>query len=281
MEQWNNIDVYSDEYMEEAVDIMEGFIAMCQDELGNHKKIINTKLSAVSSFYLWSYRRGLIDKHPFDKKLQRMQGAKEERILNNYYLTPEQIKQVRKEIGNDDEYDIQDQIIWEIAFDSANRIGALEKLELSKLNIDENMFEEIREKRGYRVEVVFEDLCKEFIQEWLEIRKDNYDKLEVDSLFITYYRGEYKPMSDKTIAGRIKRMAKILGIDDFHAHCTRKSALNNIYEETGDMNLAAELANHKSVQTTKDAYIKPKTKKETMDKIRELRKRKKEESSEE
>ena len=70
-------------------------------------------------------------------------------------------------------------------------------------------------------------------------------------------------------------MAKILGIDDFHAHCARKSALNNIYEETGDMNLAAELANHKSVQTTKDAYIKPKTKKETMDKIRKLRKEKK------
>lgn len=50
-EYWDNIDLYSEDFMENAVDIMEGFMAFCQDTLQNHKKIINTKLSAVSSFY--------------------------------------------------------------------------------------------------------------------------------------------------------------------------------------------------------------------------------------
>ena len=44
---------------------------------------------------------------------------------------------------------------FSVSFDSANRIGALEKLALSKLDLDNNMFTEIREKEGYRTEVVF------------------------------------------------------------------------------------------------------------------------------
>ena len=65
---------------------------------------------------------------------------------------------------------------------TANRIGALEKLTLSKLDLDNNMFTGIREKEGYITEVVFGDSAKELISEWLEMRKDEYDKLEVDSL---------------------------------------------------------------------------------------------------
>ena len=48
-EEWDNIGLYSDEFMEDAIDIMEGFIMFCQDTLKNNKKVINTKLSAVSN----------------------------------------------------------------------------------------------------------------------------------------------------------------------------------------------------------------------------------------
>ena len=51
-ENWDNIDIYSEDFMDNAVDIMEGFIMFCQETLLNHKKVINTKLSAVSSFYI-------------------------------------------------------------------------------------------------------------------------------------------------------------------------------------------------------------------------------------
>lgn len=49
-EEWDNIDLYSDEFFEEAVDIMEGYIGFLQDTLFNNKKVINTKISTVSSF---------------------------------------------------------------------------------------------------------------------------------------------------------------------------------------------------------------------------------------
>ncbi len=65
------------------------------------KKVINTKLSAVSSYYLWAMKRGIIEKHPFDRKLDRMRQANDERLISHYFLTDEQVDKVTKVIHED------------------------------------------------------------------------------------------------------------------------------------------------------------------------------------
>ena len=159
-ENWDNIDIYSEDFMDNAVDIMEGFIMFCQETLLNHKKVINTKLSAVSSFYIWSMKRGYIKYHPFDGKLDRMKKANEEKVINSYFLTEDQVQTIRRELSENDKFTIQDQILFEVSFDSANRIGALEQLALSKLDIENNMFVGVREKEGYITEVVFGEVAE-------------------------------------------------------------------------------------------------------------------------
>jgi integrase/recombinase XerC len=272
-ENWDNIDLYSDEFLENAVDIMEGYISFLQDTLKNNKKVINTKLSTVSSFYLWSLKRKYIDRHPFDKQLDRMKGANEEKIINSYYLDEDQMNLITETLKTDKRYDIQDRLIWGVMLDSANRVGAISNLTLSSLDLENMLFEGIREKRGYRVEVVFEEKTKELIELWLEQRKE-LDNLVVDSLFITRFQGQYRPMSKGTIQERVKKIGEILGLDDFHAHCIRKTTLNHIYKTTGDLSLAAEMGNHKSVETTRQAYIKPQSKSEIREKIAKLRQKK-------
>ena len=279
-ENWDNIDIYSEDFMDNAVDIMEGFIMFCQETLLNHKKVINTKLSAVSSFYIWSMKRGYIKYHPFDGKLDRMKKANEEKVINSYFLTDEQVQTIRRELSDNDKFTIQDQILFEVSFDSANRIGALEKLALSKLDIENNMFVGIREKEGYITEVVFGDVAKDLILEWLEMRKEDYDKLQCDSLLITKFNGEYRPMSRGSIGNRMKKYGQIVGIPDYRAHCQRKSRLNLVYEETGDLALAAELANHKSTETTRAFYCKPQTKSDVMAKINSLKNKQKQAENE-
>lgn len=266
---YNNIGLYSDEFFEDAVDIMESYISFCQETLMNNKKVINTKISTVSSFYNWSLKRGLVDKHPFDKKLERLKGANDEKIIIDYFLTEEQIKKIRKELSSNDDYDIQDQILFNLMLDSANRIGAIEKLTLSSLDLDNMLFKEIREKRGYRVDVIYNPLTKELIEEWLELRKD-MDDLKVDALFITKQNGLYQKMARSTIQNRIKKIGHIVGYDSFHCHSMRKTKLNLVYEQTGDLTLAAELANHKSTEVTR-IYIKPKSKAELRDKLNALK----------
>lgn len=281
-EEWENIFIHDDEIMEEAIDIMEGFIGFCQDKLGNNKKVINTKISAVSTYYIWAVKRGIIEAHPFDRKLDRMKGANDERLINHYFLTNEEIDKVtevlhseyRKEKGR--KFDIQHLLIWHIMIDSANRNGAISKLTLSSLDLDAMMFMDIREKRGKMVEVAFDETSKALIEEWMEMRKD-MDNLECDALFIIKRNGEYRKMSQTSIYQRVRKIGTILGLEDLHPHCLRKTAGNRIVEETGDLTLAQEYLNHSDVSVTQRHYVKPKSKAEIREKLAKLKERKKKE----
>lgn len=82
-------------------------------------------------------------------------------------------------------------------------------------------------------------------------------------------------MSRGSIGNRMKKYGQIVGIPDYRAHCQRKSRLNLVYEETGDLALAAELANHKSTETTRAFYCKPQTKSDVMAKINSLKNKQK------
>jgi integrase/recombinase XerC len=96
------------------------------------------------------------------------------------------------------------------------------------------------------------------------------DNLEVDAIFISLYGQKYNKMSKGTLQRRVTNIGTILGLDDFHCHCIRKTTLNNIYDKTGDLSLAAEYGNHKSTETTRSGYIKPISKAQVRDKIKEI-----------
>lgn len=268
-EEWDNIDLYSEEFFKNAVDIMEGFISFCVDVLQNNKKAVNNKLAAVSTFYLWSMKRGLIDRHPFDKKLDRMKNANDEHIINSYFLTDEQIEKVREGLKDEKKFDVVDKLLFEIMLDSANRIGAIDRLKISNLDMDNCVFTDIREKRGYHVEVSISEETLQHIQEWFEMRKD-LDNLQVDAIFISRYGHEFRKMARGTLQRRIQKIGTILGLEDFHSHCVRKTSLNGIYEKTGDLSLAAEMGNHKSTETTRASYIKPVSKAQVREKIKDM-----------
>jgi integrase/recombinase XerC len=268
-EEWDNVGLYDKEFFENSIDIMEGYMAFCQDTLLNNKKVINTKLSTVSSFYAWSVKRKYIEFHPFTGKLERMKGANDQRITKDYFLNEEQINKISDELVNNPKFDIQDRILFHLAINSGNRVGAISKLTLSALDLDNMLFENIREKRSKRVEVIFDEICKQYIEEWLEQRKD-LDNLEVDSLFITRHNGLYRPMPYPTIQARAKRIGTIVGIEDFHMHCFRKTAINRVMELSNDIQIAKELANHQSTDMTL-LYIKPRSKSELRAKIQELK----------
>jgi len=281
-EEWENIHIHDEEYLENAVDIMEGYIGFLQDTLGNNKKVINTKLSAVSSYYHWAVKRNGIpvEIHPFDRKLDRMKGANDEKLINHYFLTQDQVDIVTKALYEDlakekgRKYDIQDLLIWHIMIDSANRNGAVAKLTWSSLDLDNMIFEDIREKRGKMVEVAFEEETADLLRQWKEMRM-SMDGLECDAIFVVKRDGEYRKMSQTSIYMRVRKIGYILDIEDLHPHCLRKTAINRVVEVTGDLTLAQELANHSDISTTSKHYVKPKSKTEIREKLKQLKEAKK------
>lgn len=282
-EEWDNIDLYSEEFMEDAVDIMEGFMSFCQETLKNNKKIINTKVSSVSSFYLWSMRRKLVPFHPFDKKVERMKGANKEKIISTYFLTQYQCDAITKGIieNENKRYDFMDLLLWKIMLESANRIGAMARLNLSDLDLEEMCFHNVQEKEFYMVDVSFEEDTKQLIEQWLEMRKE-MDNLEIDAFWVVKYHGEWKQATKDTLQSRIKKMGNIIGLEDFRSHCVRKTSSNLLLTLGIDPSLVAKKLNHKDVSTTLNFYQKEKSSSEIRNEIKkqmeELKKKKEEEN---
>lgn len=268
-EKYNDMDLYSEEFSEDAVDILEDFMMYVQEDLGNGKKVTNTKISAISSFFLWSLKRKIIKRHPFDKQLDRIKDANKEKLRKPQFLTQDQITSVKRELSINPKYDLQDQILFSLVIDSGNRVGAVSMLKLSTLDMENMLFADVIEKGNETVEVIFEESTKELIQEWLDFRKENLDKLEVDALFLTRYSGIYKMMDYSTIQLRFRGYGvDILGLERFGMHDGRKTKANLIYEETGDLTMAQDWLNHKSSQTTQQHYIKERSKSDLREKAK-------------
>ena len=267
-EEWDNFYLLDEDMLEdEMIDVMESYMAFLADECGNGKKVINTKLSAVSSFYIWATKRRMIRSHPFDGKLDRIKHAQDEKKISVHFLHEDKINKIYEVLKDAEpeggKYDYQDRLIWEIAFCSACRIGALYNLSLSNLVLDENKFVGIREKRGKIVEVPFTDDTKELIKKYIKWREDN--GIESDAFFVNRLGGR---MSKQAMSLRIRKIGEIVGLGDFRAHSIRKSRLNQVGQK--DINLAKELAHHESMDTTARFYMEKKSETATLNEINKL-----------
>ena len=272
MENWDNFYLCDEEYLEDhMLDVMEDYMYFLEEECGNGKKVINTKISAISSFYIWAAKRRDVKAHPFNGRLDRIKHAQDEKRISVYFLHQPEIDAITTELGKDKttlgRYDFQDELIWNIAFDSACRIGALYRLSLSNLNLDHCVFENVREKRGKIVSIPFTDRTKKILMKYLAWRHDQ--GIETDALFYVWKQGSWGRMSKQSLTLRIRKIGEIVGIGDFRPHCIRKSRLNQI-GKTGDIQMAKKLAHHESVDTTTKFYMEKEDEGEMLKKIEAL-----------
>jgi len=78
--------------------------------------------------------------------------------------------------------------------------------------------------------------------------------INIEWLFITKYGKEYRQMTQGAIRQRIKKLGKILGIEDLYPHSLRKTSINLINNLAG-LGLASSYANHTSSGVTSKHYI--------------------------
>ena len=65
-------------------------------------------------------------------------------------------------------------------------------------------------------------------------------------------------MSKSTIRDRVRKIGKLVRIDNLYPHTLRKTSIN-LLAEVGGIDLASEFANHNSIDVTKKHYIKKTT----------------------
>ena len=242
----------SKETLLEMPTIIETYRNYCRC-LGNSKRTLMNKTTAISTFYAWCVRRNKIKYHPFDSKLDKLRFTEKDKVRSSYFLTTEQILTVRLYMQVESKkYDLQDRILWELFLDSACRISAIQSLKMEQLDLENGYFRDVKEKEGYIVNAFFFQKCKELLKLWLKEREEK--GITSEWLFITRYRKEYRQMTQGAIRNRIRKLGEIIDIEDLYPHTLRKTAINLIHNLAG-LCLASSYANHSSSGVTSKHYI--------------------------
>jgi len=253
--------------LKNTVSILEKYIRHCRERLNNNARTINNKITAISSFYIWAVKRDLIEVHPFRDKLDRLKVTDLEKRRKSYYLNSKEIIEIQVKMKLSEKYDLQDQIIFNLIIDTACRINALQSIKLENIDLENGIIAGIVEKEQKIVEFAIFEETIELIKEWLKCRKNS-----AKYLFVTKYRGIFKQMSKSTIRDRVRKIGKLVRIDNLYPHSLRKTSIN-LLAEVGGIDLASEFANHNSVDVTKKHYIKKTTATERKSKLLEIRKK--------
>lgn len=249
------------------VRILERYIRYCREIKRNNARTINNKITAISSFYIWAVKRDLIQVHPFRDKLDRLKVTDLEKRRKSYYLSSKEIVEIQVKMKLSEKYDLQDQIIFNLIVDTACRISALHSIKIQNINLENGIISGIVEKEQKIVEFIIFEETIELIKEWLKCRKNS-----AEYLFVTKYRGIFKQMSKSTIRDRVRKIGKLVGIDNLYPHSLRKTSIN-LLAEVGGIDLASEFANHSGIDVTKKHYIRKTTAVEKKSKLLEMRKK--------
>lgn len=243
----------SKELQERFSEIWENYCEYCFSR-GNSKITIQGKRVAVSSFFDWCVRRRYIEYNPFIY-VDKMKLSEKDKRRKSYFLTPQQIWEIKYVMKTSPKkFDIQDRLLFNLFIDSGCRISEIYSITLDQLDMEEMVFNGVRHKEGYIEPVIFFEETRDLLHEWLLFRSKN--KINSNNLFITNYNKKYNKMSKEAIRGRVRKMGKIVGINDFYPHSIRKSILNITGKQSQDV--ATALGHHKSSSVTVKYYMEKK-----------------------
>lgn len=213
-----------------------------------------TAFNVINSFYSYLVKNDFIIKNPCDNAYKPKNGKHTKPVV----LTKDETDMVKENIFSNcgkeikhskygDEWMIRNYTIFTFGCRTALRCSAISGINISDINFDE-CYVVVTEKGNNKREAYFGKNTKEMLIKWIEIREKLMKGYpHTDALFISDRR---KRICNEQI-GEI--LAKYTFNINKHItpHKMRSTAITNVYEKTGDIYLAADLAGHKNVSTTK------------------------------
>lgn len=251
MERYDNqylLDIETDD----AVDMIEDYIAFCTSVLQNNERRIQRRMSSISSFYLYLRKKRKIKENPIDFLDRPKVGKGEKLQIKQTFLTKDQVEKIRK--GLDELNEIQISLFFEFGLSTMARANAISNVRVEQINFETNRIERVIEKEGYEVTLFPSQRTMDLIKKWLDYRKEN--DIENEYLFVTKYSGQWKKAEKSTLQQAwIKKIGKIINVPELHAHDLRHSGSNLLFHSGMKLEDVSKLLNHKGTQVTQDHYL--------------------------
>jgi Site-specific recombinase XerD len=227
-------------------------------EFSNNNKGKARKLSTIRSFYKYFYKRRRIKINPAsfvdmpkigEKPIIRLEVDEVARLLDTVEsgdkLTKDQLK-YQKYTRN------RDMAILTLFLGTGIRVSELVGINISDIDFNVNGFK-ITRKGGNQVVLYFSDEVGNALTNYLSEReKINPIAGNEDALFLSLQR---KRISVRNVQTLVKKYTeKVTNLKNISPHKLRSTYGTNLYRETGDIYLVADVLGHKDVNTTKKHY---------------------------
>jgi len=216
------------------------------------------KLSSIRSMYKYFYKKGLISSDPSvlvdmpkkkSKPIIRMETEESARLLNNIESGCNLSKSQKKYHDKTNERDLA---IITLFLGTGIRISELVGLDINDINFEHCSFKVTR-KGGNDEILYFGDEVKQAMLNYYDIRKKIIAAPGHENAY--FLSLQKKRMQVSSVQKMLKKYINIsVPLKNISPHKLRSTFGTNLYRQTGDIYLVAEVLGHKDVNTTKKYY---------------------------
>lgn len=224
----------------------------------NRENSKKRKLASLRSLYNYFYKKQIIKTNP--PSLVSIPKIHEKEIVR---LEPNEVAQLLDEIENPENLTkaqrkfhaktkTRDLALMTLLLGTGIRVSECVGLDIDDVDFNNNGIK-IRRKGGIEVVVYFGDEVREALLDYMEERKKLIpEEGHSNALFLSL---QMKRLSVRSVENLVKKYASgVTKLKNITPHKLRSTYGTNLYRETGDIYLVADVLGHKDVNTTKKHY---------------------------
>ena len=146
---------------------------------------------------------------------------------------------------------VRDVALLRLFLGTGIRVSECVGLNVEDVDFDNNAFKVTR-KGGNQVILYFSEEVKEALIKWLEVREQKKLPPEEKALFISL---QNRRITVRAVENLVKKYSRaVTPLKKISPHKLRSTYGTNLYRETGDIYIVADVLGHKDVNTTKKHY---------------------------
>ena len=227
-------------------------------EITNDERGKARKLASLRSFYNYFYQNEMIENNP--ASLVPLPKRPEKEIIrlepNEVAILLEQVENGTKLTSKELEYHkktkLRDVALLTLLLGTGIRVSECVGIDLTDINFDEGGVK-IRRKGGYETVIYFGTEVETALLDYLEEREHIIPAQGHENAFFLSLQN--RRMAVRSVENLVKKYAsRVTTLKRITPHKLRSTYGTNLYRETGDIYLVADVLGHKDVNTTRKHY---------------------------
>ena len=244
--------------LEEYMEYLKCHPSITDDDVFNTERGIMRKVSSLKSFYNYFYRTQKIEKNPaalvqlpklHQKEIIRLEIDEVAKLLD---LVEDGEKLTERQKRYHEITKVRDLALMSLLLGTGIRVSECVGLNMNDVDMDACGIK-IYRKGGKESIVYFSDEVRDVLDKYLEERQhiEAYPGHE-EALFLSMQK---KRMAVRSVENLVKKYASLAApLKKITPHKLRSTYGTNLYRETGDIYLVADVLGHSDVNTTKNHY---------------------------